>query len=202
MGSLTASCAQFEANCTKMLELARTNGISLRAQTKTHKTVEGAVLQTGGTRRKVVTSTLTECEMYADAGFEDILYGFPHIPAHQERVWRLRERLEEFHLMVSTSFYTSSISSIFSTPSISSTSSPSNISSTSSISSISPPPPPPPPPAPGQVASLETAQLLASSPPPEGKTWSVFLKVECGMEGWGEVLKLSEVFNLAQLLLL
>lgn len=120
---------KFEANCTKMLELARTNGISLRAQTKTHKTVEGAVLQTGGTRRKVVTSTLTECEMYADAGFEDILYGFPHIPAHQERVWRLRERLEEFHLM---------------------------------------------------VASLETAKLLASSPPPEGKTWSVFLKVDCG----------------------
>ena len=78
-----------------MLELARTNGISLRAQTKTHKTVEGAVLQTGGTRRKVVTSTLTECEMYADAGFEDILYGFPHIPAHQERVWRLRERLDQ-----------------------------------------------------------------------------------------------------------
>jgi hypothetical protein len=30
-----------------MLDLAKTNGICLRAQTKTHKTVEGAVLQTG-----------------------------------------------------------------------------------------------------------------------------------------------------------
>ena len=56
--------------------------------------------QTGGTRRKIVTSTLVECEMYADAGFEDILYGFPYIAAHQERAWKLRERLEEFHLMV------------------------------------------------------------------------------------------------------
>ena len=43
--------------------------------------------------------------MYADAGFEDILYGFPYIAAHQQRAWNLRERLEEFHLMVSlTSF--------------------------------------------------------------------------------------------------
>ena len=107
--------SQFEANCQKMLDLAETNKISLRAQTKTHKTVEGGVLQvwhhnqlsflkifgqTGGTRRKIVTSTLVETEMYADAGFEDILYGFPYIAAHQDRAWKLRERLEEFHLMV------------------------------------------------------------------------------------------------------
>ena len=37
--------SQFEANCQKMLDLAETNKISLRAQTKTHKTVEGGVLQ-------------------------------------------------------------------------------------------------------------------------------------------------------------
>ena len=56
----------------------------------------------GGTKRKIVTSTLTECEMYADAGFEDILYGFPYIQSHQERAWKLRERLAEFHLMVAS----------------------------------------------------------------------------------------------------
>jgi len=120
---------KFEANCRKMLDLAKTNKISLRAQTKTHKTVEGAVLQTGGTRRKIVTSTLVESEMYADAGFEDILYGFPYIAAHQQRAWKLRQRLEEFHLM---------------------------------------------------VANLETAKELANCAPPEGKTWSLFLKVDCG----------------------
>ena len=40
--------------------------------------------------------------MYADAGFEDILYGFPYIASHQARAWKLRERLNEFHLMVAT----------------------------------------------------------------------------------------------------
>ena len=41
-----------ENNCQAMLQTAKKAGnIKLRAQTKTHKTVEGAVMQTGGTRR-------------------------------------------------------------------------------------------------------------------------------------------------------
>ena len=43
-----------------MLETAAESGVKLRGQTKTHKTVEGGVLQTGGTRRGIVTSTLVE----------------------------------------------------------------------------------------------------------------------------------------------
>ena len=90
-----------------MLETAAESGVKLRGQTKTHKTVEGGVLQTGGTRRGIVTSTLVEvspssapaphpaqcfqCEMYAEAGFDDILYGFPFIPAHFERIYRLSQ---------------------------------------------------------------------------------------------------------------
>ena len=38
-------------NCQKMLDLAATMNIKLRGQTKTHKTIEGAILQTGGTKR-------------------------------------------------------------------------------------------------------------------------------------------------------
>ena len=39
-------------NCESMLKTAcQAGNIKLRAQTKTHKTVEGAVMQTGGTRR-------------------------------------------------------------------------------------------------------------------------------------------------------
>ena len=49
-----------EANCRQMLETAAESGVKLRGQTKTHKTVEGGVLQTGGTRRCIVTSTLVE----------------------------------------------------------------------------------------------------------------------------------------------
>ena len=133
-----------------MLERAEESGVELRGQTKTHKTVEGGILQTGGTKRKIVTSTLIEvvkggrggwgfvhlncsitiivlqCEMYADAGFDDILYGFPFIPSHLERVFRLTSRLEMFHMM---------------------------------------------------VTSEEMCQYLASNEPPEGKSWSVFLKV-------------------------
>ena len=47
-----------------------------------------------------MTSTLVECEMYADHGFDDILYGFPYIQSHHERIYALTERLNEFHLMV------------------------------------------------------------------------------------------------------
>ena len=43
-----------------MLERAASSGVDLRGQTKTHKTVEGGILQTGGTKRKIVTSTLVE----------------------------------------------------------------------------------------------------------------------------------------------
>ena len=43
-----------------MLETASSSGVELRGQTKTHKTVEGGIIQTGGTKRKIVTSTLIE----------------------------------------------------------------------------------------------------------------------------------------------
>ena len=91
----------FEDNCKRMLETAKSMGnIKLRGQTKTHKTVEGAILQTGGTKRCVVTSTLNECEMYADAGFDDILYGYPLIQSHMKRNYALTEKLSQYHVMV------------------------------------------------------------------------------------------------------
>ena len=43
-----------------MLETASSSGVELRGQTKTHKTVEGGIIQTGGTKKKIVTSTLIE----------------------------------------------------------------------------------------------------------------------------------------------
>ena len=74
-----------------MLERAADAGVTLRGQTKTHKTVEGGILQTGGSKRGIVTSTLVECDMYAEAGFDDILYGFPFVPSHFERVYVLTQ---------------------------------------------------------------------------------------------------------------
>ena len=43
-----------------MLDTASSSGVELRGQTKTHKTVEGGIIQTGGTKKKIVTSTLIE----------------------------------------------------------------------------------------------------------------------------------------------
>ena len=43
--------AAVASNCARMLERAASAGVELRAQVKTHKTVEGAVMQTGGTKR-------------------------------------------------------------------------------------------------------------------------------------------------------
>ena len=83
--------------------------------------------------------------MYADAGFEDILYGFPFIPSHLERVAKLTSRLEMFHTM---------------------------------------------------VTSREMCQYLANNNPPEGKSWSVFLKVDIALS---LSLPLSTKCNLYQI---
>lgn len=40
---------------------------------------------TDGTKRCIVVSTLAEAEFYANAGFDDILYGYPLSPNKLER---------------------------------------------------------------------------------------------------------------------
>jgi D-serine deaminase-like pyridoxal phosphate-dependent protein len=40
---------------------------------KTHKTLEGAAIQTGGSKRGIVCSTLAEVRFFAAGGFDDIL---------------------------------------------------------------------------------------------------------------------------------
>lgn len=54
-----------------------TNPSQLRPHVKTSKTVQAALLQTGGRKSKIVVSTLAEAAFYADAGFDDILYAVP-----------------------------------------------------------------------------------------------------------------------------
>ena len=59
-------------NCSRMLEMAKNAGIELRGQIKTHKTVEAAILQTGGTKTGVVTSTFAESIMLAEKGYKNV----------------------------------------------------------------------------------------------------------------------------------
>ena len=50
---LVVSKNAVEKNCKSMLERADKMGVQLRGQTKTHKTIEGGILQTGGSKRYV-----------------------------------------------------------------------------------------------------------------------------------------------------
>jgi D-serine deaminase-like pyridoxal phosphate-dependent protein len=87
-------------NANRMLSRAEALNVTLRPHMKTHKTLEGGVLQTGGTKTKIVVSTLAEARFFADGGFEDILYAVPITPDKLPEARALTERLQTFHILV------------------------------------------------------------------------------------------------------
>ena len=89
-----------QRNCTRMLDRAAELGCRLRPHVKTHKTLEGGSLQTGGTRRAITVSTLAEAEFFAAGGFDDILYAVPITADKLPDAARLTRRLGTFHVMV------------------------------------------------------------------------------------------------------
>ena len=82
-----------EANIKRMLERSQTLGTVLRPHVKTHKTVEGALMQTGGRRSTITCSTLAEAEFFAAAGFTDIVYAVPIDPFKIRRVALIAEHV-------------------------------------------------------------------------------------------------------------
>ena len=50
----------------------------------------------------IVVSTLTEAEMYANNGFDDILYGYPLLEQHMSRNFELTRNLQQYHVMVNS----------------------------------------------------------------------------------------------------
>ncbi len=64
-------------NASMMQEQARRLGVRLRPHVKTHKTVEGARIQTESGFPGITVSTLAEARFFREAGFQDILYAFP-----------------------------------------------------------------------------------------------------------------------------
>ncbi|CAJ1333100.1 unnamed protein product [Effrenium voratum] len=87
-------------NAERMLSRAKDLGCKLRPHMKTHKTAEGAVLATGGTKRCIAVSTLAEAEFYADHGFDDICYAVPITKEKLPRAFALLKRLQAFHVSV------------------------------------------------------------------------------------------------------
>ncbi|CAE7866611.1 dthadh [Symbiodinium microadriaticum] len=87
-------------NAEQMLARARRLGCRLRPHMKTHKTLEGGVIATGGTCRGITVSTLAEAEFFANGGFDDICYAVPITADKLPRAALLVERLEAFHVTV------------------------------------------------------------------------------------------------------
>lgn len=81
-----------ERNLATMAGRARGLGISLRPHIKTHKCVELARRQVQHGALGLTVSTLDEAEVFADAGFEHLLWAFPIDPGHIPRARRIAER--------------------------------------------------------------------------------------------------------------
>eukprot|EP01060_Flectonema_neradi_P019696 TRINITY_DN2699_c2_g1_i2.p1 TRINITY_DN2699_c2_g1~~TRINITY_DN2699_c2_g1_i2.p1 ORF type:complete len:294 (+),score=49.40 TRINITY_DN2699_c2_g1_i2:3-884(+) len=86
-------------NAETMLKRAESLGCTLRPHVKTHKTIEGALLQTGGRRSGIVVSTIREAEFFAENGFSDIIYAVPITPDKVPAAASLSTKTQ-FHVVV------------------------------------------------------------------------------------------------------
>jgi len=84
--------AVLERNLTRMQDRANELGVALRPHIKTHKCIEIANHQLELGARGITASTLYEVEQFAAAGFNDITWAFPLVPANIERVMELCEK--------------------------------------------------------------------------------------------------------------
>lgn len=89
-----------ERNCSRMLQRADEWGARLRPHVKTHKTIEGALLQLGGSMGPVTVSTLAEAEAFAAAGFDDILWALPLDPSKASRVAELASKISTLGVLI------------------------------------------------------------------------------------------------------
>ncbi|XP_043921933.1 D-threo-3-hydroxyaspartate dehydratase-like isoform X1 [Protopterus annectens] len=96
----TVDLQTVKRNVSQMNQRFKAMGVKLRPHMKTHKTVQGADIMTGRTRRCIEVSTLAEAHFYADAGYDDILYAYPLPFDKVEDCAALSERLEIFHVLI------------------------------------------------------------------------------------------------------
>jgi len=78
-----------ERNLTRMQDRANSFGVALRPHIKTHKCIEIGNHQLELGARGITVSTLYEAEQFAAAGFNDITWAHPLIPANIDRVIEL-----------------------------------------------------------------------------------------------------------------
>lgn len=98
-------CAQvgleiLRSNARTMGQRCSRLGIRLRPHVKTHKTLEGARIQTEGQFGGIAVSTLAEARFFAQGGFQDITHAVPIAPGRLEDAADLAEELTSFHLLL------------------------------------------------------------------------------------------------------
>src|SRR5207245_7844481 len=80
-----------ERNLQHMAERAQRLGVRLRPHAKTHKCVELGRLQVQHGARGLTVATLVEAEVFARAGFADLIWAFPIDPSHVPHARRIAQ---------------------------------------------------------------------------------------------------------------
>ena len=87
-------------NAYQMLKQADKFNVKLTPHVKTHKTIQGAMIQTGGRRNGIVCSTLAEVNFFCNGGFDDILYAVPITPDKFMDAMKLNNKMDKFSILV------------------------------------------------------------------------------------------------------
>src|SRR5215212_6332960 len=91
---LLIDSAKMEHNILKMAEVARKNGVALRPHVKTHKIPRIARQQLEAGAKGITVAKLSEAEVMAEAGIEDIFIAYPLVTdAKIRRAIRLGKRV-------------------------------------------------------------------------------------------------------------
>ncbi|HSE08036.1 MAG TPA: alanine racemase [Nocardioidaceae bacterium] len=94
--ALVLDLDRLQANVDRMAEAVASAGLGLRPHAKTHKCLEIARLQVESGAVGLTVATLSEAEVFARAGFTDLLVAFPVVPvgAKADRLRRLLDLTE------------------------------------------------------------------------------------------------------------
>ncbi|HEY0775779.1 MAG TPA: alanine racemase [Nocardioidaceae bacterium] len=97
--ALLVDLDRLSANIARMSSRVRSSGLRLRPHAKTHKCVEIARLQVDAGASGLTVATLSEAEVFASAGFDDLFVAYPILPVGA-KASRLRGLLDRVSLAV------------------------------------------------------------------------------------------------------
>src|SRR5712691_5536659 len=96
--ALLVERVRLEANIRRFAEIAARAGVKLRPHIKTHKTVEIGAMQLEAGASGVSSAKLSEAEIFAEAGVNDIFIAYPVVGVEKAR--RAAQLARTCHLIV------------------------------------------------------------------------------------------------------